>query len=315
MKTGKTVSALLLAFVILLLTLVPAAGQGAFPPLIPLPNGFQPEGIAVGRGTTFYAGSIPTGAIFRGDLATGEGEVWVPAQTGRAAIGLHLDKRTNYLFVAGGPTGAAYVYDGETGEPLAEYQLSPPTQVFINDVFVTRDGAYFTNSSQPVLYRVPLSPNGGLIDGAEAETIELNGDYTHGDGFNINGISATPNGKWLILVQSNLGRLYRVDPASGEATLIDLGGASVEFGDGILLHGRTLYVVQNQLNQIAVIKLDPQLTSGELTGTIQDDNFNVPTTIARFGPFLYAVNARFGTPNPEEAEYNVVQVSKHPSGN
>lgn len=312
MYTRKSVSALLLALVILLSTLVPAVAQEPFPPIIPLPDGFQPEGIAVGRGTTFYVGSIPTGAIFRGDLVTGQGEVWVPEQEGRAAIGLHLDKRTNYLFVSGGPTGAAYVYDGETGEPLAEYQLSPPMDVFINDVYVTRNGAYFTNSSQPVLNRVPLNPNGGLIDGAVVETIELSGDYTHAEGFNLNGITATPSGKWLIAVQSNLGRLYRVDPSSGEATQIDLGGASVEFGDGILLHGLTLYVVQNQLNQIEVIKLDPQLTSGQLIGTIQDENFDVPTTIARFGPFLYAVNARFGTTPTPDTEYNIVQVPKQP---
>lgn len=72
--------------------------------MIPLPDGFQPEGIAVGTGTTFYVGSIPTGAVYRGDLRTGEGEVLVPAQTGRAAIGLKYHERAGLLFVAGGPT-------------------------------------------------------------------------------------------------------------------------------------------------------------------------------------------------------------------
>ena len=42
---------------------------------IALPNAFpQPEGIAVGTGSTFYVGSILTGAIYAGDLRTGRGD-------------------------------------------------------------------------------------------------------------------------------------------------------------------------------------------------------------------------------------------------
>src|SRR5690349_12260975 len=89
-----------------------AAPAQAFPDVIPLPNGFQPEGIASGTGTTFYVGSIPTGAVYRGDLRTGEGAVLVPAQAGRSAIGLKYDARTGFLFVAGGPTGFAFIYNG-----------------------------------------------------------------------------------------------------------------------------------------------------------------------------------------------------------
>lgn len=44
-------------------------------PSIRLPDGFQPEGIAIGRGTTFYAGSMRDGAIYRGDLLTGDGSL------------------------------------------------------------------------------------------------------------------------------------------------------------------------------------------------------------------------------------------------
>ena len=59
-------------------------------------------------------------------------------------------------------------------------------------------------------------------------------------GLNANGIDATANGAWLIIVNGTLGTLYRVDPETGEATLIDLGGANVERGDGILLDNKTL---------------------------------------------------------------------------
>jgi len=301
---GLAVLAMLLAGI------QPALASEVFPSLIPLPDGFQPEGIAVGKGSTFFVGSIPTGAIYRGDLRTGEGNILVPPQEGRFAIGLDFDERLGYLFVAGGPTGQAYVYDASSGATLAVYTLTSPENVFINDVIVTREAAYFTNSFQPFIYKVPLGPAGALPDQDEVETIDLGGDYMQVAGFNANGITASPNGKWLIIVNSTLGALYRVDPQTGFARRIDLGGGTVPAGDGLLLDGRTLYVVQNQLNQIAVVELSPGYTSGEIIATIVDDDFRVPTTIAEFGRYLYAVNARFDTPPTPDTEYEVVQVLK-----
>jgi streptogramin lyase len=278
----------------------------SFQDTIPLPNGFQPEGIAAGPGNTFYVGSIPTGAVYRGDVRTGEGAVLVQPQAGRAAIGMKYDPRSGYLFVAGGPTGYAYVYDGETGANVAAIQLTTQPS-FINDVIITQDAAYFTNSAQAEFYRVPLDANGQLVS-QTAETIPLSGDYQLQAGFNSNGIAATPNSEWLIIVNSVDGVLYRVDPLTGDATRIDLGGGSVPNGDGILLWGKTLYVVQNALNQIAVIELSNDFTSGVITSTLTSTNFQVPTTIARFGSDLYAVNARFGTPPTPDTTYNVVRV-------
>ncbi len=309
-KIASRRSFLILSVFVLALAMIAAAPLKAFPEVIPLPNGFQPEGIAVGTGHTFYVGSIPTGAIYRGDLRTGEGDVLVPAQSGRAAIGLKYDERTGLLFVAGGPTGFAYVYDGATGENVAEIQLTT-AQSFINDVVITRDAAYFTNSQQPILYRVPLENNGDLPATPVVEEIPLTGDYVFTpNAFNANGIAATPNGETLIIVNSVDGVLYNVDPATGEATRIDLGGGSVPNGDGILLQGNTLYVVQNRLNQIAVVELNSDFNQGTIVDTITDSDFRVPTTIARFGNSLYAVNARFGTPPTPDTEYEVVRVSR-----
>jgi sugar lactone lactonase YvrE len=298
---------LLIAFSVAMIAAVPAR---AFPDVIPLPNGFQPEGIAVGKGSTFYVGSIPTGAIYSGDLRTGEGDVLVPAQPGRAAIGLKYDERTGLLFVAGGPTGNAYIYNGETGADVKTIPLTTGDR-FINDVVVTREAAYFTNSSQPVLYRVSLENIDDPSVPSNVQEIPLTGDYQFTpNAFNANGIAATPNGKTLIIVNSVDGVLYNVDPETGVATRIDLGGASVPNGDGLLLQGKTLYVVQNQLNQIAVVELNSDFTEGTIVDTITRSAFRVPTTIARFGDSLYAVNARFGTPPTPDTEYEVVRVPR-----
>lgn len=293
--------------VVLSLASLGSAAAAPFPDRIPLPNGFQPEGIASGNGTTFYVGSVATGAIYRGDFRTGEGEVIVEPVPGRSATGLKYDPRSGYLFVSGAATGKAFIYDAATGDLVAELQLSTDPS-FINDVTITHDAAYFTNSFQPVIYRVPLDRNGNPSPD-DVETIPLGGDYQFiPGGFNANGIAATPNGKTLIIVNTADGALYTVDPETGFATRIDLGADAVPNGDGILLQGKTLYVVQNFLNRIAVVELSPDLRSGTIESFIENDNFRVPTTIAKFGSTLYAVNARFDTAPTPDTDYDVVRV-------
>jgi sugar lactone lactonase YvrE len=286
----------------------PGAASKTWPETIPLPTGFQPEGIDIGNGHTFFVGSIPTGAIYRGDLRTGAGALLVPVQAGRQAIG--VDFADQRLFVAGGPTGRAWVYDARTGATLASYQLAAGPPTFVNDVVVTRDAAWFTESQASVLYRVPIAPDGTLGAQADVQVVPLTGDFTSAPGFNVNGIDATPRGDTLVIVQSNLGRLYTVDAETGEASLIDLAGGDVMLGDGILLDGRTLYVVQNRLDRIAVVKLRRGLGAGTITGHLTDSDLDVPTTIAEFGKALYAVNARFGVPSPSTQPFSVVRVMR-----
>jgi sugar lactone lactonase YvrE len=282
-----------------------SSAQNAFPQVIQLPTGFRPEGIEVGRGTTFYVGSVANGAIYRGNLRTGTGAVLVPGETGKAATGIELDNR-NRLFVAGAGTGKAHVYNARTGAPIQTFTLaSAPT--FINDVVITRTGAFFTDSQKAVLYRIPIGTRGAL---GAVQTIPVGGDFALATGFNLNGIDATRNGKTLVAVQSNAGKLFRIAPATGVAREISLGGESVPNGDGILLTGKTLYVVQNQLNRVAVIALSANLASGRVVTRLSDPDFSVPTTIDDLGRRLYAVNARFGIPNPGSADYQVVQLSK-----
>jgi hypothetical protein len=285
----------------------PAASETTlFPEVISLPDGWQPEGIATGRGTSFYVGSLRDGAIYAGSLRTGEGSVLVPGEAGRVAVGIEVDSR-NRIWVAGGPTGTGRVYDASTGAELASYSFAPAGTTFVNDVVVTQDAAYFTDSLNPVLYVVPLGPGGAP---GPSQTLPLTGELQYTAGFNVNGIEASPDGRTLLVVQSNLGLLFTVSAATGTTTQVDLGGASLTNGDGLLRRANTLYVVRNQLNMIAVIELDPSYESGTLTGTITDSDFRVPTTVADFGPYLYAVNARFGTPPTPDTSYTVVRVDR-----
>jgi hypothetical protein len=307
---------------LLLLTITALVGLGAsaavaaparsahqhrnLPDTIQLPDGFQPEGIAITHDGTFYVGSIPTGAVFRGDVRSGRGTVAVEGRAGRAAIGLKVDAHGR-LFVAGGSTGQAFVYDARSGRPLASYQLAAGTS-FINDVVVTRTAAWFTDSLNPVLYRVPLGRHGGLPAQQDVTALPLSGDFQLQDGINVNGIDDALGGRVLVIVQTNTGLLFTVDPRSGVTRRIDLGGETVVNGDGILLRGRTLFVVQNLDNLVARIRLRHDLAAGRVVERISDPDFDVPTTIASFRDNLYVVNARFTTPPTPTTPYTVVRV-------
>lgn len=304
---AATLTAALGAGVLAAGLLSPAAAgpNGTFPDTVALPDGFQPEGITI-AGRFAWFGSRADGDIYRADLRTGRGER-ISEGPGTASVGLKVDDQRR-LFVAGGPAGTARVVDGMTGELLADYALSAGPS-FVNDVVLTEDAAWFTDSQAPVLHVLPLGEDGALPTQAEVRQVPLTGDWQQVEGFNANGLTLTPDGRGLLVVNSTSGLLYRVDPATGVAAEVDLGGASLANGDGMLLRGRTLYVVQNRDNVVTVVRMKPNGLAGERVGAISDRDFDVPTTVARKGQRLYLPNARFSTPPTPETTYEVVKVS------
>ena len=296
-----------------------------FPGLIQLPADFGSEGIAVGNGHTFYVGSATApslGQILVGDLRTGTFSELVPP-TGRMALGMKVDSRTNFLFVAGGRSGGATIYDASSGAEVAFYPFLPPGEHIVNDVVVTHDAAYFTVSTGPFLGRVALEPNG---QPGTAETIPLppnfgmRGNCTVGPAAPTgNGIAATADGTYLIVDHTGEGRLYLLDTATLVPIPIDVTGGDFAGGnplcgaDGLLLDGTTLYVVQccARLNRVAVVELSPDHLSGFTTRYITEPFASNPavkvaTTIAEFGSSLYAVTYGEAPPTPDF----VVRLSK-----
>ncbi len=283
----------------------PVSAAPPFPSTIELPEGWQPEGITAGPGTTLYAGSLATGAIWQADARTGDGFVLVDP-VGAPAVGVDYEPGANRLWVAGGPTGQVRVYDATTGDPLATYQFGPSG--FINDIVVTADAVYATDSNIQQLLVVPLGAGGALPD--EGFLLPLTGEIVYEAGqFNANGIDDARG--WLIVVQSFNGKLFRVDPATGEATEISIPAGSAVSGDGLEVHGNKLYVVRNFANTVARFKLGPGLASAELLGTVSAaDGFDldVPTTAAWQAGSLWAVNARFSTTPGPDVEYWITRL-------
>lgn len=275
-----------------------------FPDTIPLANGWQPEGIASGRGLTAYVGSLRDGGITRVNLRTGDrDDEFVPSATG-AAVGLEYEAGADRLWVAGGPSGEVRVYQASTGELLETYSFDAG---FVNDLVATRDAIYATDSGIQQLLVVPLGAGGSLPDPGEAFAMDISGELVYEAGFNANGIAEF--GGWLLVAQSNTGELFAIDPATGESIRL-LPEGSISAGDGLELVGSTLYVAQNALNTISIWRIQ----AGNVTfqGAITNDDvpgeLDFPATIAFAGGALWAANARFSTPPTLETPYWITRV-------
>ena len=301
--------------VLLLLTLAAVAAAGTqaaseqtFPATIRLPDGIQPEGIAI-AGNTFYVGSIPTGAVYRGDLRTGvvPSTPLVPGGAGKAAIGVEANR--GRLFVAGGPTGKAFVYSatdrGGAGD-LPAHDERDLHQRRRRDAKRSLVHRLAEPGSVPRAAR-PERP-AGACDGRANRSLQrrhrvcrrLQRERDRRDSERQAARDRPEQHRQAL----------HGDAVPESTNEIDLGGGNVLRGDGILLTGKTLYVVQNRDNKIAKIALSARLDSGRITGYITDPDFDVPTTIDDLGSRLYAVNARFGTPPTPTTRYDVVQVAK-----
>ena len=226
---------------------------------------------------------------------------------GSPSLGMKVDGRGR-LFVAGGTGGDGRVIDTRTGKVLRTYQFTDARPTFVNDVVLTPRAAYFTDSNNAELYRVPLGRHLARQD--RVRGISLQGAWKQTPDLNANGIARTPDGRALLVVQSSTGFLFRVDPATGFARRVRLGGTLLTNGDGLLVQRRILYAVQNQLNKVAVVRLDEAGTRGRLVDTIRSRHFDVPTTIARSGRSLYLPNARFSTPPTPTTTYSAFRVTR-----
>jgi Cu-Zn family superoxide dismutase len=254
-----------------------------------------PEGIARVPGSrTFFVGSTTDGTIFRGDLGAPQLSVFAaPGVDGRTSVtGMKADRRGR-LVVAGADTGKIFVLstkDGSTLQVLDTQPAGAPT--FLNDVVIAGGYAYVTDSQRPVLFRFALRKDGSI--GPLERFVDFTGTaLAYTTGFNANGIAATKNGRILTIVQSNTGRLFRVDTRTKAVSQIDLGGATLTNGDGLLQDGNRLYVVRNQQELIVPVKLTRHGRRGTVGPGVTGPQLQYPTTIAQDGKRLLAVNSQF----------------------
>src|SRR5215212_172455 len=271
------------------------------PDLYLLPQeALYPEGIAAeNKSGTFYVSSVADGSIYRGNVRNEQAELFLPGgEDGRTqAAGLALDD--GLLYVAGGQTGKVFVYDTSSGDLVRSFDAQGAG--FLNDVTVNPNSgdAYITDSFVPILWRVPAEEVTGSPQTGELEPwLDLTGTpIAYTEGFNLNGIVTTANGRYLLTIQSNTGNLYRIDTQTKQVTQVDLGGTALTGGDGLVLRGHTLYVVRNQ-EIITEVSLAGQFISGRVNESTSASSLDFPTTGALVRGRLLVVNSQFDEGGP-----------------
>src|SRR3954447_4821665 len=253
----------------------------------------NPEGVAAGSGHTFFVGTVTDGTIYSGTTNNTTVTEFIVGAAGKSAVGMKVSH--GLLYVAGGTTGKITVYNIATKQQVAQFDTGAGG--FLNDLVVTRNGDVFvTDSFRPVLWHVTAAQV--QAGSGTPEQISVAPEITYATGFNLNGIVARDGGKRLIVVQTNTGKLFRIDlgatAASRRITQID--APAVPGGDGMLLdRGRLLVVQGGPPAQISVLKLKSGASRARLDATITDPTLKGPSTIARVGKLLLVVNADFAT--------------------
>ncbi|MFN8074842.1 MAG: hypothetical protein U0Q15_05395 [Kineosporiaceae bacterium] len=298
----------------------------ALPVRIDLPDGFRPEGVTT-AGTRVWAGSLADGAIWSGDVRTGKGAVTTPGAPGRNLRGLLAVPRSGLVWAAAGETtgdttsGLVLGVDIRTG--AIRYRIPVPGAVFLNDLTVAPGALWVTDSNVDRLTRIPLD-RAGRWTGAAPTFLPLGAPWPVTEGLRANGIRTLDDGS-LILDHSTSGGLWRVDPRTGTVSAIPVTGTpAITGGDGLVLLGRTLFVVRgSSRTEITRVELTgptwgkgpkgpkPAPTgtgwTATVTGTLTGD-VDVPSTAACAAGALYAVNARFGVADPGTADYWITRI-------
>jgi superoxide dismutase, Cu-Zn family len=251
-----------------------------------------PEGIALAfDSSALFTGSSNDGTIYKVPLDGSEAHPFsLGGSPGRtSALGMRVDSTGN-LIVAGGTSGMVAVLDTTNGATERVLRSLEAGQMFVNDLTVTDAGrVYITDSFRPVLYSFDMNVPGGVLESwldLGATPIE----YQPGQ-INLNGIVSTPDGAHLVSVQTVNGKLWHIDTASKSVNEITVE-QPLTGGDGLVLDGTTLYVIQNSLKQISVLTLADDFSSATLSNTIQDPNFKFPTTAVLHDGELFVVNAQ-----------------------
>ena len=263
--------------------------------LKPDPAG-NPEGVAFDkRSKAFFVGVTADGAIYRGTLGSDTVAPYIPGATGKSAVGLKVKR--GKLYVAGGATGSITVYDIATKAQVAKFETG--SGGFLNDLQVTRNGdVYVTDSMRQTLWHVTgeqVAAGSGTPQGLDVSAIP----YTTGE-FNLNGIVAKSARK-LVVVNSADGKLYRIKLGhDGDSidSIDQITGATVPGGDGMLLDGGRLVVVQGDPAQLSFLKLRKSARRAKLERTQTSDKLHGPSTVDRAKKLYLVVNADFANTQP-----------------
>jgi Cu-Zn family superoxide dismutase len=259
-----------------------------------------PEGIAYNPKTGhFYTGSVTSGDLLKVSVQSGDVQTFATGslQGRRAATGLKLDAQDR-LWVCGGADNKIQVLSS-AGALLRTWDTKALFgSGFINDCAIDTGSVYFTDSQVRKIYRSSVKGDPNMLEEWLAFT---NAQIPYvSPGTNANGIVITPDNKYLIIVVSTSGKLYRIDKTTKAITEIALN-SPVNSGDGLYIEGSTLYVSRNATGLIFPVTLNADYSQGTV-GNGFGTNLLFNTTIAKAANYFLVVNGqlnrRSGTTPP-----------------
>lgn len=265
-----------------------------------------PEGIAYdAEEAVIYVAGSPDGQIAKVDLRTGQRQLVGQGLAGELSgifpgiLGLKIDSRGR-LWMAGGRTGKVFVTDARTGALLQTVETPDAANGLINDIAFAGGKAFFTDTFRATLWAVDV---GETIAAVPEPWLDFtNTPLQYSEGANLNGITATPDGRTLLTGQMNKGLLFKIDLATRSVTPIDIGGETVAGVDGLVLSGHTLYVIRQPAGEIVTIRLAPDMASGEVVARRSLPGLLWPATGVIVGDELLVVNSQFNRRPSGDAE-------------
>lgn len=209
----------------------------------------------------FVLGSFSDGAIYE---ANDEGlyRVLVDDEHLHSVLGIAIDQARNRIYVADGDVGVSKrsvdggaftvaglgVFDLTDGS-LIRYvdlaMLAPKGKHLANGLTFDKQGnIYITDSFAPVIYKV---------DKDGKSSVFIKSDQFAGEGINLNGIVAHPDG-YLLVIKKSDGRLFKI-PLDKPSELIEVSlplPSHLVGGDGLLLaDNEELIVIANKASGVA----------------------------------------------------------------
>ncbi|MFD2933601.1 gluconolaconase [Spirosoma flavum] len=257
-----------------------------------------PEGITYApRFNQFLVGSITQGKVGIVDEKGRYADLIKDDKLLISSVGIKV--RGSQLYVCNGDQGVSdksepqtalktaglFIYDLASGLNLRRVDLAallPDANHFANDIaFDDQGNAYVTDSFAPVIYKVPSD--------STRPSIFVNSPLFAGtQGFNLNGIVYHPD-KYLIVVKSNEGKLFRIDLANPNK-VVEITGATLPGGDGMLLYKNDLYVV-NGRNRVSQIRSSDGWQTASIVKT-DSVGYSQATTNVLVNDKIYTLNAR-----------------------
>ncbi len=265
-----------------------------------------PEGLAYAKNTnTLYCGSMMNGVLHETEVSKSTFKRFPANENPPSALGIKVfDDR---IYVATGTKGTVEVYSTTYRQKLFEFIVPKSlnkNEIFINDIAVVKTNVgYVTDSFRPVIYSFNKQEGNILKEWLKLDKSSIK----YKTGYNLNGIVLTQDQKYLIIIQTNTGELFRINTVSKEIIKINIKGASLLNGDGLAIENNVIYVALNIDGKLAKIDMDKDFSTG--TATIANDGFEFPTAVAVGKNKVYVLNSQLDQAKIENVKIKQFKIS------